>query len=82
MAIRAADVVGYTRLAEAHETSILAAIKDLRKIVLEPLLTEHRGRVVKLMSDGLLGVHVPTRHILASLHWIYGKGQSIRTHGR
>ena len=50
----AADVVGYSRLVEADEAGTLAALKGLRLTVLEPLLAEHRGRLVKLMGDGLI----------------------------
>jgi len=50
----AADVVGYSRLVEADEASTLAALRRLRQGVLETLLTEHRGRLVKLMGDGLI----------------------------
>ena len=53
-AIMAADVVGYSRLVEEDEPGTLAAIRDLRNTVLVPLLAEHRGRIVKLMGDGLI----------------------------
>jgi adenylate cyclase len=53
-AIVATDIVGYSRLVEADEVGTLAAIKDLRVNVLEPLLAEHGGRIVKLMGDGAL----------------------------
>jgi hypothetical protein len=53
-AILAADVVGYSRLIEADEAGTLVALRDLRQKVLEPLLTEHRGRIVKLMGDGII----------------------------
>ena len=53
-AILAADVVGYSRLIEQDEEGTLAALKDIRHAVVDPLLTEHRGRIVKLMGDGLL----------------------------
>ncbi len=53
-AILAADVVGYTRLMGADETGTLRRMTELRQQVLEPLIAEHRGRVVKLMGDGLL----------------------------
>src|SRR5882757_7187747 len=53
-AIMFADVVGYSRLVEADEAGTLAAIKDLRIALLQPLLAEHRGRIVKLMGDGLI----------------------------
>jgi adenylate cyclase len=54
-AILAADVVGYTRLMGADETGTLRRLTELRQQVLEPLIAEHHGRVVKLIGDGLLG---------------------------
>ena len=53
-AILAADIVGYSRLIENDEAATLSAIKELRSEVIEPLLTEHKGRIVKLMGDGVL----------------------------
>jgi TolB-like protein/cytochrome c-type biogenesis protein CcmH/NrfG len=53
-AILAADVVGYSRLLEQDEAGTLATLKDLRRGVLTPLVTQHQGRVVKLMGDGVL----------------------------
>ncbi len=53
-AILAADLVGYTRLMGADEAGTLRRLTDLRRAFLEPLIDEHRGRVVKLMGDGLL----------------------------
>lgn len=53
-AILAADVVGYSRLVEADEAGTLDALKAVRQTVLEPLLAEHRGRVVKWMGDGVI----------------------------
>ena len=53
-AILAADVVGYTRLMGADEAGTLRHLTELRQQVLEPLIAEHHGRVVKLMGDGLL----------------------------
>ena len=53
-AILAADVVGYSRLMEEDEAGTLAALKTRRNAVLVPLVTQHSGRVVKLMGDGVL----------------------------
>jgi len=53
-AIMVADIVGYSRLIETDEAKTLAAIRRLRTEVIDPLLTEHRGRVVKLMGDGVI----------------------------
>jgi adenylate cyclase len=53
-AILAADAVGYTSLMGADEAGTLRRFTELRQDVLEPLIAEHRGRVVKLMGDGFL----------------------------
>jgi adenylate cyclase len=53
-AILAADVAGYTRLMGEDEAGTLERLKAQRKEVIEPLVAAHRGRVVKLMGDGLL----------------------------
>jgi TolB-like protein/class 3 adenylate cyclase len=53
-AVLAADVVGYSRLMGGDEEGTLGALKTLRKAVLDPKLTEHRGRVVKTTGDGIL----------------------------
>src|SRR3712207_6250340 len=53
-AILVADVVGYSHLIEQDEAGTLAALKDLRREVIDPLLTEYRGRIVKLMGDGAI----------------------------
>ena len=53
-AILAADVVGYSRLMEQDEAGTLAALKDRRKRILAPLVSEHEGRIVKVMGDGVL----------------------------
>jgi TolB-like protein/class 3 adenylate cyclase/Tfp pilus assembly protein PilF len=53
-AILAADIVGYSRLIEQDEASTLAAIKSLREQAIDPLLAEHKGRIVKLMGDGAI----------------------------
>jgi adenylate cyclase len=53
-AILAADVVGYSRLMQEDEAGTLAALKRRRKEILEPTVARHRGRIVKLMGDGIL----------------------------
>ena len=53
-AILAADVVGYSRLMEADETSALSAIQTLRSEIVNPFVAKHHGRLVKLMGDGVL----------------------------
>ncbi|MFD1983872.1 adenylate/guanylate cyclase domain-containing protein [Mesorhizobium newzealandense] len=49
-----ADVVGYSRLVEQDEAGTLSALKNLRYDILDPLLSDHRGRMIKLLGDGFL----------------------------
>jgi TolB-like protein/Tfp pilus assembly protein PilF len=53
-AILAADVVGFARMMGEDEAGTLAALKARRKELLQPLVAEHQGRIVKLMGDGVL----------------------------
>jgi len=53
-AIVVADVVGYARLLGEDEAGTLAALRERRKAVVEPLVKQHSGRVVKFLGDGVL----------------------------
>ena len=53
-AILAADVVGYSRMMGADETGTLSALKRHRETLFDPCVTQHKGRVVKLIGDGTL----------------------------
>ena len=53
-AILAADVAGYSRLMGVDEEGTLVALKGLRKSLIDPKISEHRGRVVKTTGDGAL----------------------------
>ena len=53
-AILAADVVGYSRFMGEDETGTLERLKSLRRELVQPTITERKGRIVKLMGDGLL----------------------------
>jgi len=53
-AILAADVVGYSRLIREDEAGTLAALKAHREELIEPKVDERKGRIVKLMGDGIL----------------------------
>jgi hypothetical protein len=53
-AILAADVAGYSRLMGVDEEGTLAALKALRKELIDPKIAEHRGRIVKTTGDGVL----------------------------
>jgi adenylate cyclase len=53
-AILAADVAGYSRMMGADEAGTLDALKAVRAEVIDPKITEHQGRLVKLTGDGML----------------------------
>ncbi len=53
-AILTADVVGYSRLMGEDEAGTFARLKSLRKELVQPKIAGGRGRIVKLMGDGLL----------------------------
>ncbi len=53
-AILAADMVGYSRLMEADEAGTIARQKAYRVELIDPKITEHRGRIVKTTGDGVL----------------------------
>src|SRR5271170_5819891 len=53
-AILVADVVGYSRLAEADEDRTLSRLRGLRSDLIDPAIAAHRGRVVTRTGDGVL----------------------------
>jgi adenylate cyclase len=53
-AIFAGDVAGYSRLMSADEEGTLRQLKTHRKELVDPKITEHRGRIVKTTGDGML----------------------------
>ena len=53
-AILAADVVGYSLLMGDDEEATYAALQDLRTTFLEPLVSQHRGRIVDFIGDNAL----------------------------
>ncbi len=44
-ATMSANVVGYSRLIRADEEGTIAALKALRAGLIDPMLTEHHGRI-------------------------------------
>src|SRR5262245_51229784 len=54
VAILAADVVGYSRLASADEDRTLARLRALRSDLIDPTIAVHNGRVIKRTGDGAL----------------------------
>jgi hypothetical protein len=67
VAILAADVVGYTRLAGSDEDRTLARLRALRSDLIDPTIAVHNGRVLKVpvteasLSFGACG-RCPMRH--------------------
>ena len=53
-AIFAADIAGYSRLMASDEEGTLRQLKAHRKQLIDPKITEHRGRIVKTTGDGAL----------------------------
>jgi adenylate cyclase len=53
-AILAADVAGYSRLMGADEEGTLQRLRAHRRELVDPKITEHRGRIVKTTGDGML----------------------------
>lgn len=54
VAILAADVVGFSRLAGADEDRTLARLRALRSDLIDPTIAIHNGRVVKRTGDGVI----------------------------
>src|SRR4051794_17120829 len=53
-AIFAGDIAGYSRLMSVDEEGTLRQLKAHRKELVDPKITEHRGRLVKTTGDGML----------------------------
>jgi adenylate cyclase len=53
-AILAADVVGYSRQTEVDEEGTHHRLTTLQREVVDPIIHEHRGRIVKNTGDGAL----------------------------
>src|SRR5215475_9506804 len=53
-AILAGDIAAYSRLMNSDEEGTLHNLKVHRKELVDPKITEHRGRIVKTTGDGIL----------------------------
>jgi adenylate cyclase len=60
-AILAADVVGYTRLMEAHEEDTHVRLMQLRSQILDPGVAAQHGTIVKNTGDGFLATFETAR---------------------
>ena len=62
VAIVAADVVGYSRLMSQDEAGTLAALRSQQQSLIQPQVSGHGGRIVKLMGDGVLAEFASVVH--------------------
>ena len=53
-AVLMADIVGYTKLVERDTDRTVNAWKSARRDVIDPLIAQLRGRIVKFTGDGFL----------------------------
>ncbi len=53
-AILAADMVGFSRQLGQDEAGTLARLDHARRATIDPAIATHRGRIFKLMGDGIL----------------------------
>ncbi|MES9601515.1 adenylate/guanylate cyclase domain-containing protein, partial [Rhodococcus baikonurensis] len=54
VAILAIDMVSYSRHMETDEAATIARMRVHRQQLIDPVLREHNGRIVKTTGDGLL----------------------------
>ncbi len=52
--ILSADVAGYSRLMERDEAGTLAELMERHSVIIDPLIAQGGGRVVKTLGDGFL----------------------------
>src|SRR5262245_39899643 len=52
--VLAADVAGYSRLVGADEEGTFAQWKMYWRVVIEPSIEAHRGRIARVNGDGML----------------------------
>ena len=72
-AIFAADVAGYSRLTGMDEEGTHVRLKEHLRLLIDPRIAAHRGRIVKNTGDGLLTLL--TRH---AVHSMFRRGMEAR----
>ena len=66
-AVLAADVAGYTRLMRADEEGTINTWWSYRRDIVDPIIKEYSGRIVKLTGDGFLAEFISaTNAVLAA----------------
>ena len=85
-AILAADVVGFSRMMGLDEVGTLARLDSARRTVVDPVIAAHRGRIFKLMGDGMFvefaSVVQALRAALAIQHGLAGFARDTPRHER
>lgn len=72
-AIVAADIIGYSRLIGLDEHGTISALRRLRSQLLEPVLEEFGGRMVKAMGDGFLLEFVSAVEAVSASHTLQNR---------
>ena len=76
-AILAADVAGYSRLMGVDEVGTLAALKALRREIIDPAIAEYGGRIVKTTGDGILAEFASAVH---AVNWAMAVQDKMAEH--
>jgi len=89
-AILAADVVGYSKLMGEDEAGTLSALKHCRRELFDPTVQRHRGRIFKVIGDGILaefqsvvdGVRCAMDIQTSMMRKKFGRGEGKKLHFR
>jgi len=73
-----ADVVGYSALMGRDEEGTLAALREVRRDLVDPKIAEHKGRIARTLGDGLL---VEFNSVVEAVRCAIVIQQSMRGHG-
>jgi adenylate cyclase len=54
IAVMYADMIGYSRLIGLDDAATLERLRALRRVLIDPAIAEHGGRIVQTGGDSLL----------------------------
>jgi len=77
-AILAADVAGYSRLTSAAEADTHVRLKKHLRVLIDPKISDYRGRVVKNTSDGMLAEFSSVVDAVRNHHRALAPSRAIR----
>ena len=69
-AVLAADVAGYTRLMRMDEEGTINTWWSYRREIIDPVIAEYSGRIVKLTGDGFLAEFTSATNAVLAAHAI------------